>query len=66
MAQTAKQIEFVETFARSIPNPVKCKEGRGVRNFDCIQYDECLVKAAKSMWSGFTCAKCLNYDGSDG
>ncbi len=44
-----------------IPNPVKCKEGKGLRNFDCTYYDECLDKAAKGMWSGFTCEKCAYF-----
>ncbi|WP_448382838.1 hypothetical protein [Desulfosoma sp.] len=44
-----------------IPNPVKCKEGKGLRNFDCQHYDECLDKAAKGMWSGFTCEKCAYF-----
>lgn len=44
-----------------IPNPVKCKEGKGLRNFDCLHYDDCLDKAAKGMWSGFTCEKCAYF-----
>lgn len=44
-----------------IPNPVKCKEGKGLRNFDCHHYDDCLDKAAKGMWSGFTCEKCAYF-----
>ncbi|MDY0042225.1 MAG: hypothetical protein RBS57_18090 [Desulforhabdus sp.] len=35
-----------------------CKEGRGDRNFACQHYDVCLEKAAKGMWSGFTCKEC--------
>jgi len=42
-------------------NPVMCKEGKGVRNFACVQYDICLDKAAKGMWSGFSCRECPNY-----
>jgi hypothetical protein len=42
-------------------NPVMCKEGKGVRNFACIHYDACLDKAAKGMWSGFSCRECCNY-----
>ncbi|MCK8602654.1 hypothetical protein [Desulfoferrobacter suflitae] len=41
-------------------NPMMCKEGRGERNFACLHYDVCLEKAAKGMWSGFTCREC-NY-----
>ncbi|SMC20278.1 hypothetical protein SAMN02746041_00861 [Desulfacinum hydrothermale DSM 13146] len=47
---------------QTIPNPVKCKEGKGLRNFDCLFYDDCLDKAAKAMWSGFTCGKCAYYE----
>jgi hypothetical protein len=43
------------------PNPVACREGRGVRYFDCPHYDACLDKAAKGLWAGFTCAHCLFY-----
>lgn len=38
--------------------PVMCKEGKGVRNFACLNYDACLDKAAKAMWGGFTCGDC--------
>lgn len=38
-----------------------CKEGKGVRNFACQNYDICLDKAAKAMWSGFTCRECCCY-----
>ncbi|GKT08312.1 hypothetical protein DSTSK_16170 [Desulforhabdus sp. TSK] len=41
--------------------PVMCKEGKGVRNFACQNYDICLDKAAKAMWSGFTCRECCCY-----
>lgn len=44
-----------------VPNPVACREGRGVRRFDCPHYDACLDKAAKGLWTGFTCAHCLFY-----
>jgi hypothetical protein len=43
---------------RNTANPVMCKEGRGMRNFACQFYDSCLDKAAKGMWSGFTCREC--------
>lgn len=43
------------------PYPIKCKEGKGVRNFDCKYYDDCLDKAAREMWPGFTCAECEDY-----
>jgi len=44
------------------PNPSMCKEGKGMRNFACQYYDTCLDKAAKAMWSGFTCKECpLHY-----
>jgi len=43
---------------RNTANPSMCKEGRGVRNFACQFYDSCLDKAAKGMWSGFTCREC--------
>lgn len=42
-------------------NPVMCKEGRGERNFACQHYDVCLEKAAKGMWSGFTCKECKQF-----
>lgn len=47
-----------EREGKSMENPVMCKEGRGVRNFACQFYDACLDKAAKGMWSGFTCKEC--------
>jgi len=43
------------------PYPMMCKEGKGVRNFACPNYDNCLDKAAKGMWSGFTCRECASY-----
>jgi len=46
---------------KSVVGPVMCKEGKGMRNFACQYYDVCLEKAAKSMWSGFTCKECGNY-----
>jgi len=50
-----------EREGRNIPNPTTCKEGKGVRNFACQNYDACLDKAAKGMWSGFTCRECPHY-----
>jgi hypothetical protein len=46
---------------RNPNNPVMCKEGKGVRNFACSYYDACLDKAAKGMWSGFSCRDCSCY-----
>ena len=46
---------------KNTPNPTMCKEGKGVRNFACQTYDACLEKAAKGMWSGFTCRECPHY-----
>ncbi len=46
---------------QAMPNPVKCKEGKGLRNFNCVFYDDCLDKAAKAMWPGFTCENCFYY-----
>ncbi len=46
---------------QAVPNPVACREGRGVRHFDCPHYDACLDKAAKGLWTGFTCARCFFY-----
>lgn len=46
---------------KCVPNPLMCKEGKGVRNFACLSYDNCLDKAAKAMWSGFTCRDCGQY-----
>jgi hypothetical protein len=43
------------------PYPMMCKEGKGVRNFACPNYDGCLDRAAKGMWSGFTCRECCSY-----
>lgn len=43
------------------PYPLMCKEGKGVRNFACPNYDNCLDRAAKGMWSGFTCRECSSY-----
>jgi len=48
----------IHAVGKSTPNPVMCKEGRGERNFACQHYDVCLEKAAKGMWSGFTCKEC--------
>jgi hypothetical protein len=47
-----------EKEGKNMANPVMCKEGRGSRNFACPLYDSCLDKAAKGMWSGFTCKEC--------
>ncbi len=47
-----------EREGKNFANPIMCKEGRGVRNFACQFYDSCLDKAAKGMWSGFTCKEC--------
>ncbi len=47
------------------PKPVLCREGRGVRHFSCLYYDYCLDKAAKAMWTGFTCAECIFYEKRD-
>lgn len=46
---------------KAAPHPVACREGRGVRFFDCPHYDNCLDKAAKALWTGFTCAHCPFY-----
>lgn len=46
---------------RNMPNPMTCKEGRGDRNFACQHYDVCLERAAKGMWSGFTCKECGHF-----
>jgi hypothetical protein len=46
---------------KSGPFPMMCKEGKGVRNFACPNYDNCLDRAAKGMWSGFTCRECGSY-----
>jgi hypothetical protein len=52
------QTAQIERDGRAMTNPVMCKEGRGIRNFACQFYDSCLDKAAKGMWSGFTCREC--------
>lgn len=44
------------------PDPVLCREGRGLRHFSCMYYDICLNKAAKGMWTGFTCAECFFFE----
>ncbi len=51
----------LERVSKDGPCPTMCKEGKGVRNFACPNYDDCLDKAAKSMWSGFTCRECFSY-----
>ncbi len=61
MKQLASQTLRHDLPAPPVPVPTRCKEGKGVRNFDCIYYEACLDKAAKGMWSGFTCAKCAYY-----
>jgi hypothetical protein len=53
------QMTQSERDGRNMANPIMCKEGRGVRNFACPFYDSCLDKAAKGMWSGFTCKECV-------
>lgn len=50
-----------DKYGKSFLGPVMCKEGKGVRNFGCHNYDTCLDKAAKAMWSGFTCKECSCY-----
>lgn len=52
------QVMVMEKEGSPAPNPSMCKEGKGVRNFSCQYYDHCLDKAAKGMWSGFTCRDC--------
>ncbi|MGC8720072.1 MAG: hypothetical protein ACP5TY_08700 [Thermodesulforhabdaceae bacterium] len=66
MAQTQKKKSGQEVVKKPAPNPVRCKEGKGVRNFDCPYYDDCLDKAARAMWPGFTCAECENYEEQSG
>ena len=61
----ARQTVYLEGNGRKILNPVLCKEGRGLRNFACQHYDACLDKAAKGMWSGFTCKQCDLYQQKD-
>ena len=51
----------MEKNGKGVPDPCMCKEGKGVRNFACNNYDGCLDKAAKGMWSGFTCKDCSHY-----
>lgn len=48
--------------AQFCPSPALCREGRGLRHFSCLYYDICLDKAAKGMWTGFTCAECFFYE----
>lgn len=55
------QMVQVEKNGKNSPCPAQCKEGKGVRNFACQNYDTCLDKAAKGMWSGFTCRECPQY-----
>jgi hypothetical protein len=55
------QLVQPERVDKDAPYPMMCKEGKGVRNFACPHYDGCLDKAAKGMWSGFTCRECCSY-----
>ncbi len=55
------QLTQPEKNAKHSPCPATCKEGKGVRNFACQNYDACLDKAAKAMWGGFTCRECPQY-----
>ena len=55
------QLVQPERVDKDTPYPMMCKEGKGVRNFACPNYDNCLDKAAKGMWSGFTCRECCSY-----
>jgi hypothetical protein len=57
-AVRVQQVVQVDKDGKCIPAPMMCKEGKGVRNFSCPNYDNCLDKAAKGMWSGFTCKEC--------
>ncbi len=61
MAKEKGSREQLVEFDQNGPYPTKCKEGKGVRNFECSQYDNCLVKAAKALWAGFTCKECCSY-----
>lgn len=44
-------------------NPVPCKStdkpGKVMRNVFCAHYEQCLDRAIKEDWSGFSCEKCL-------
>ncbi|SMC26105.1 hypothetical protein SAMN02746041_02534 [Desulfacinum hydrothermale DSM 13146] len=64
-AQPTRQRDSVRHGAQPIPNPVLCREGRGIRHFACAHYDACLDKAAKAMWTGFTCVECAFYNSRD-
>jgi hypothetical protein len=59
------QLVAMHEGCRRSQNPMLCKEGRGLRNFACQHYDACLDKAAKGMWSGFTCRQCEYYQHKD-
>ena len=61
-AAQKKKVSVEQVVKKPAPNPVRCKEGKGVRNFDCPHYDDCLDKAARAMRSGFTCGECENYE----
>lgn len=59
--EKAESLHLTMEVPHILPNPVRCKEGRGERNFDCKNYDACLNKAARNMWSGFSCENCVLY-----
>ncbi|MDY6910174.1 MAG: hypothetical protein SWC40_09580 [Thermodesulfobacteriota bacterium] len=61
----AKPSPYQASVHHPAPNPIMCREGRGARNFSCLHYDRCLDKAAKGMWSGFTCHECPFFQGRD-
>jgi hypothetical protein len=57
----SRALVLPEKNSKSSLCPAMCKEGKGVRNFACQYYDSCLDRAAKAMWSGFTCKDCDCY-----
>lgn len=57
-AVRVQHVQHLDKNGKCSPAPAMCKEGKGVRNFSCQHYDNCLDKAAKGMWSGFTCKDC--------
>ena len=61
MAKERNQCAQQLPFEKDVPNPSMCREGKGVRYFSCPHYDGCLDRAAKGMWSGFTCRECVLY-----
>ena len=65
MTSRMGQLVVMQENSRKYQNPVICKEGRGLRNFACLFYDACLDRAAKGMWSGFTCRQCDLYQHKD-